>query len=283
MPTILEAMRRACLRRHYLSLLVLATALSACAMFASKNGQDRNYVYRSGDDYVRLEPVEPGAPLNSHPLAISPERLSRLLAGVKVSGAASVRAVPVFSKEELETIVPPLASALSKAGPNQDVTFAVTSYRGLFGTFSPESVTTGRLFISGNSLNLIFGLMQQRLDMGELDYTGVTPKITAGTRARRIDSTVWKIEPNGAHFHDHRGDWLVFDRSVIPAAVTNPATRPASEAGKKSGGETPAPPKIESKEQEIENRLRMLDDLRKKGVITEQEYRERRREILQEL
>jgi hypothetical protein len=283
MPTMLEATHRVRLPWRYVPLLVLTTTLTACAWFGESSNHDRDYLYESDGDYVRLVPIEPGAPANSHPFNVSADQLARLLAGIKVRRATSIDEVPVFTKGELEKIAPPLAAALSKAGPNQDVTFAVASYRGILGKYSPESVTTGRLFATADSVNLIFGRIQQRKDSGELDYSEYTPPIVAGVRSHRIGDTVWKIVPGSAHFHGQRGDWLVFNRSEFPAAAAAPAAPPASEAGVKPGEATPAAPTIDSKAQAIEDRLRVLDELKKKGVITEQEYRERRREILQEL
>lgn len=278
-----RATRRARVSWCHLSLLVLTTALTACAWFGQSNNQDRDYLYQSHGDYVRLVPIEPGASANSHPFNISADQLARLLAEIKVGRTTSIDEVPVFSKEEVEKIAPPLAAALSKAGPNQDVTFAVASYRGIFGKYSPESVTTGRLFATGDSVNLIFGRIHQRKDSGELDYSEYTPPVVAGVRSHRIGATVWKIVPGSAHFHGQRGDWLVFNRSEFPGAAAAPAAPPASEAGVKPGEATSAAPAIDSKARAIEDRLRVLDELKKKGVITEQEYRERRREILQEL
>lgn len=276
MPAMLEAALRRGPRWHCVSLLVLVTALSACAAGA-RNDQDGSTVYRSDDNFVRLVPIEPGAPPNAHPFAISAGQLSRLLAGIEVRRAVSIGEAPVFSKEELETIVPPLVSALSKAGPTRDVTFAVTGRRGIFGRLSPETVTTGRLFVTGDSLNLIFGLMQERLDAEKFESTAVSPTVAPGARSRRIGDTVWKIEPGRGQLHEQRGDWLVFDRSAIPAAGAIPAAPSTPDTDVKSGGEAPA------KVQEIEDRLRVLDALRERGTITEQEYLERRRAILEQL
>ena len=263
--------------RHII--LVVAVALNGCAGLGASDDRDSRYVYQSDENYVRLEPIEPGAPANAHPFTVSAEQLRRLLARPKVRGASSIGTTPVFSQEELESIASPLASALSKAGPNQDVTFAVASHRGLFGKLSPKSVTTGRMFVRGDSLNLIFGLMQARLDTGRLDYTGADPAVTAGLRARRIGDTIWKIEPGPGRFHEQRGDWLVFDRSAIPAMAT-PTTPRAHDTGARPAE---AAPTTDGKAQEIENRLRVLDALREKGAITEQEYRDRRRAILDQL
>lgn len=270
-----EPLTRCCLA------LVLIATLSACA---TGNGEGAD-VYRSDGEFVRLVPIEAGAPANAHPFGISAGQLRKLLAGLRVSRAASIDAEPVFTDQELATVVPPLVSALSRAAPNQDVVFAVTGHRGMFGRFSPESVTTGRLFARGDALHLIFGLMQARLDTGELDYTYVSPAVEPGSRSRDAGKDVWALDPGRGEFHEARRDWLVFDRTAIPEpepgparalpTETAPAGAPAPDTGPGDGTATTA--------EEIERRLRVLDSLRERGVITDAEYLERRRAILDEL
>lgn len=195
----------------YLSLAVLVIGIAACA---TNNGTV--YVYQSDDNYVRVEPIEAGAPGNSHPFAITPQQLRDLLSPLKVSHADSAGSAPVFLGEELDAIVAQLAVALSKARPDQDVTFAVTGHRGLLGNFSPKTVTTGRVFVTADTINLIFGWMQLRTDTDKVEPgTVVPPKIVPGSRGRRIDIGPWKIDPVGGYFHDKRGDWVVFDRAAL--------------------------------------------------------------------
>jgi hypothetical protein len=52
---------------------------------------------------------------------------------------------------------------------------------------------------------------------------------------------------------------------------------------KEATGGPGTPPAVDSRVQEIENRLRTLDRLKADGVIKEEEYNERRRAILQGL
>lgn len=280
MPTMLSIARCPGLHRHRMFLFVLVTVLAGCAGAGASNGGYHSYVYRSGDSYVRLDPIEAGARANAHPYVVSADQLNRWLALVNVKGAASVGMVRLFSKEELEKIVPPLAVALSTARPNEDVTFAVASHRGMFADLSPKSITTGRLFADADSVNLILGVVQQRLNADESDYGVNAPKITAGMRAHRVDTTVWKIDPGRARFHGQRGDWLVFERTTSPATATGRVSAPATKSSGEAGA---AAPTIDSKERQIEERLQLLNRLKQKGVITEKEYRERRRAILEEL
>src|SRR5690348_2293067 len=101
-------------RPQHFVLLVVVASLVACAGMRG-NDSDRDYLYRADDDYVRLEPIERGAAPNAHPFTMSAAQLHELLAPLKVSRADRVGAAAVFLKEELDEIVPPLASALAKA------------------------------------------------------------------------------------------------------------------------------------------------------------------------
>lgn len=272
------AIHRCSLPRQWLSVLVLIVALCGCAT-GNDTGEQGSYVYQSDGEFVRLVPIEPGVPPNSHPFDISEDQLSRLLGSIEVSRAASVGEESVFTFEELATIVPPLTEALSKAGPNQDITFAVAGHRGMFGRFSPESITTGRLFVRDDTLNLIFGLMQARLDIGELDYTGVDPKVIPGSRSEDAGDDVWQIDPGLGRLRQARGDWVVFNRAAIPAPAPEPTRATPSAPAPRAQPDPRTPAQVE----EIARRLRVLDALRERGAITDEEYLERRQAILREL
>lgn len=273
----MPAGRRACSRRRA-GLLALVLALAGCA--APDVARDGSYLFRSGQEYVRLEPIEPQAPPNAHPYRTSPEQLRRLLAGVRVKGAASVGRIPVFTPEELDRIAAPLATALARARPDQDAGFAVAGHRGLFGHVSPRSFTTGRLFATGESLNLIFGLVQARLDRSYIELPPENIRVIPGERARRIGDPAWELDPGRGELRARRGDWVVFEREAPaqPARAAPPASRPPPEPARES---RPAPrAEAPLTAEEVERRIGVLDSLRNRGIITDEEYLERRRAIL---
>jgi hypothetical protein len=251
------------LRASYriVSITGLAIALSACGLMGvNPESQVRSYQYRPQYGFVRIEHIEPGAPDNAHPFTVSVDALRQTLASLKVKGTTSRDAVSVFTGEELEEIVPHLVAALAKAGPKEDVTFAVLGEHGAFGRYSPKTVTTGRVFTHAARLNVIFGRVHEPHERG-----AATPLFTPGSRARRIES-IWSIEPGSARLADNRSDWLMFDVTTLPA-----------QKEKTDGG---AATPVDSRYQDIKNRLGALDRLKADGLITEEEYRERRRAIL---
>ena len=230
-----------------------------------------SYEYRPPFGYVRIERIEAGAPANAHPFGISADELRRSLASLTVQGAVSIGVTPVFTDAELQEIVPHLVAALAKAGPREDVSFAVTGQHGFLGRYSSKSVTTGRLFARDRQLNVIFGLVHELYEGGELG-SNLTPPFPPGSRAPRSDQ-VWRILPAGGRLVDGRVDWVMLDTARLPAPAEKAAASPAA----------PTPPAADSRYQEIESRLGALDRLKEEGLITEEEYKERRRAILQGL
>ncbi len=257
----------------------LAMALSACGLMGVAGNDPRivSYEYRPQFGFVRIERIEAGAPDNAHPFSISADALRQTLANLKVEGSISMSAEPIFTDKELEEIVPHLVAALARAGPKEDVTFAVTGRHGFLGEYSSKSVTTGRLFVRDRELNIIFRLMHELYEGGELGG-GVPPLVGAppfppGSRAYRSDR-VWRVVPGSGRRADRRSDWVMLDTTTLPAPQEK--TVGASAA-------TPAAPATDSRYQEIESRLSALNRLKANGLITEEEYSERRRAILQGL
>jgi putative oligomerization/nucleic acid binding protein len=257
----------------------LAMALSACSLVrvAGNDPQIVSYEYRPQFGFVRIERIEAGAPDNAHPFSISADALRQTLANLKVEGSISMSAEPIFTDKELEEIVPHLVAALAKAGPKEDVTFAVTGKHGFFGAYSSKSVTTGRLFVRDRELNIIFRLMHELYEGGELGGGGPsfagTPPFPPGSRAYRSDE-VWRVVPESGHLVDRRSDWVMLDTTTLPAPKEKTVGARAA---------TPAAPATDSRYQEIESRLNALNRLKANGLITEEEYSERRRAILQGL
>lgn len=250
--------------------LAAAMALSACGSMGALDGNSQvvSYEYRPKFGFVRIERIEAGAPDNAHPFNISADALRQLLASLEVEGGTSTSADPVYTKEELDEIVPHLSAALAKAAPKEDVTFAVTGRHGAFGDHSPRSVTTGRLFARELQLNVVFGLVHQpygqhyqesELGPGALSFP-------PGSRAYRAEG-FWRLTPKAGRLADKRVDWVMLD---------------ARDPGR-AGAAAPVAPATDGRYQEIQNRLSVLNRLKADGLITQEEYSERRRAILQGL
>src|SRR6185369_9115050 len=142
-------------------------------------------------------------------------------------------------------------------------------------------------FAQGGMLNLM--VHDARLDFVNA-YIGshITPQFDFGTRAKA--STV-SLQSAGAP--NRRGDWIGFPlaAATAPAApvLTAPAAAPAPLVAPPAVAPAPAPaapaarPRDAAFYEEQAQRLKGLKMLRDQGAITEEEYQQKRKEILSTL
>lgn len=119
------------------AILLLVGALTGCALFAPSSRP----VYQQGRTVVQLEkdPAAGGAArqdVNTHPAAIRPTQLIKVLSGVlvrstdglfKAAVGSYATAGPVFQEEELASLAPILSQGLDQADPSERVAFTFWS------------------------------------------------------------------------------------------------------------------------------------------------------------
>lgn len=230
---------------------------------------------------VQLVPKESGSEANQQPVSVQPEWLRQQLAYVRttVNGVS----VPLFAADELADLIEPIAQALSLAQPNDDLLLLSTARRGEGILVAPMGVTA-RLFAQGGNLNLI--VRDARLDFVN-NYRGshVAPQFTFGSRSQAGSAVV-----QSANATSRRADWVAIpltgSTTAAPAAAPAPMAHPSAQVA-------PAPaapalvPAAKSRDaafyEEQEQRLQALKRLRDKGLISEEEYQQKRKEILSSL
>jgi len=171
----------------------------------------------------------------------------------------------------IQVLAPHLQKALKQAAPGQDVVFAVLGlHNALYGLAKSPRVTTGRVFFKAGKLNLIVGLVQK--DVNEREDRRLSP-FTPGSRQKQA-SGEWALLADTPLV---RGDWLVFSEDwqapVVPSAVVE-----KKEAAVPAAAVQPA--KRSEEIRKPAERLIILKELKEKGLITEDEYRAKRQEIL---
>ena len=166
-------------------------------------------IYDTPAAYVRLEfdrTVKKGEE-HSHPISLAPEQIAAVLDGVRIDepialvrgdillGNPVPRVHPAFTDKEIELFAPLLALALSKATPEEVVTFYET--RRLSAT--SREVTSGGLFVQGDAMHLILGNYRSNThymaDFGaaETQDDRLTPMESLNPQLGRID-----FEPHSA-------------------------------------------------------------------------------------
>ncbi|HEX6707340.1 MAG TPA: SHOCT domain-containing protein [Albitalea sp.] len=225
---------------------------------------------------IRLVPRETGSVPNQHPVQVEPETLRQQLAALRFESREGSQAL--FAADELSELAEPLAQALSVATPDDDVILLSTSRRGAGFLTQPLGVTA-RMFVQGGALQVIVN--DARLVFVN-DYLGShkAPEFTFGSRDRP-----GKASLRSASTTSRRPDWLALPLTVstapaapaaaavvAPAAVAKPAPAPAvAPAGAKRDA---------AFYDEQSQRLLGLKRMRDAGAITEEEYQQKRKEIL---
>lgn len=267
------------------ALLVTGGGIGGCATLTSQ-GRDATVksIWQAQDQFVAIEKQDrqPGVtvPANAHPADISVDRISSALASIDVRLPGKDKAVSLFNDPELRILSENIHTGLAAAGPDEDVSFAVIGhYPVLLGVLQERRVTTGRVFCRDGRLNIIFGEVLR--DVKDSEDRRLYPFIP-GSRATAAPLTVVLMEkPGGEPFVVQRQDWLTF--SLAAPVVLRPE-RESAGMGSKTVAPAVAPGKpAETGRKSAEERLIILNDLHNKKLITDEEFRVKRLEILNEL
>ena len=246
--------------RRYLSLLtmfalILASDAAGAALFAKPK-----VIFRKGPDtWVKIVKANKRLVPLEHPRAVTAEEMDRVLVsinylqpGMFAVGSRKGEVEPLFSELDRKLIAGPLAQALSQAGTDEWVDFSVTTFHGpnLLGNFLQ---TDGVLFQKDGKLNIALRNIAAKTEPGQTLATfdptrgyRSTIKLTAGDRQElKADN------------------WIVLDLNNLPEIAPAPGAAP--------------PPAT------VKERLLQLDELKKAGLVTEEEYQQKRAEILKDL
>ena len=297
---------------RYPVLLLTASLLTALIPAAAATS-----IWEDKEQFVRLEPQDDGsAPANAHPVELSSEEIGAALRSLQADSPKEESPFNVFTSVEIEILGDSLSKGLAQADPRQDVTFSIIGSHSRGGFTRWKRVNTGRVFYLDGKLNIIFGEV-----LGEYRKKNVYGQRDQDFRPRAYAQRTgaaehkWSLVPGaGMTFHSQggseRGDWLVVDTALasvaptgeMPAAVsqTESSPPPPPPAPAPAADPTPPPPVVpvettpgsagqtESARpaeatSEVEQRLEQLKELRDKGLISEEVYQEKMREILSDL
>jgi hypothetical protein len=278
------------------ALCAALVSASACTAYSGSPGHDVETVWVQSDEFVKLVPQDgltaARTPPNQHPVTIDPGQLAGALAMVTfhkidrplIGFDRNEEVFALLAGGTAERLAPHLARALQEASPQQDVIFAALMWVRAAVVGSSDVTVAGRLFYSGGRLNLI---------VGDLYRSAVSPDYhRAPVAPRQIDRRLYPHEPGERAretLHDDarfdalpglqqatvdghtRQDWLVLDLAALAAPTTQDANAQSAPA---SG------PRRASK---AEERLELLKRLHDQGLITDEEFERKHKQIIDEL
>jgi len=223
--------------------MILAGGLTACGggMFAADkpktdteivSGQEGRTLWETGLQYVKIVDRDvAGGVANEHPVGISSEELRTVLSSIYVTKSSFISKNvenPMFSRAELQILSVAIANGLSQAATNEDVNFvSIGAHKGMMA--KERKTTSGRLFMSGGRLNIVFGLVHE--DFREKDLaTGqkidrrLNP-LVPGTRKSEARMPIRVALDSGQSLYldpetgKERADWLVIDIATVLATA----------------------------------------------------------------
>jgi hypothetical protein len=191
-------------------------------------GQNGQTLWESGLQYVKIVNRDLAGTPNEHPAAISSDELRSVLGALYVNERTGFTTSenPLFSASELQILSTALSSGLNQAKPNEDVNFVtIGSFKGLIA--QERKTNSGRVFMSGGRLNIVFGLIHEiyrdkDLATGQDIDRRVNP-LLPGTRKSDANLATRVALDSGQSFYldpktgKERSDWLVIDIATVLA------------------------------------------------------------------
>ena len=115
--------------------------------------------------FIRTEKIEKKTKsLNNHPIKIPEVILRKMLKQLSYKYDRDQPEIPLFSNKELTLLSEYVPVALMTAKPNEDITFVIKGPHGSARWILQEDrLTSGRIFVSNNQLNIILGTVQANL------------------------------------------------------------------------------------------------------------------------
>ncbi|TAL12782.1 MAG: SHOCT domain-containing protein [Nitrospirae bacterium] len=239
--------------------------------------------------FVRLEGRTEGAGRFAHPVALSPADWMRILAGIRIQPRKDsilfTRALEppteAFAPDEIAYLGRALSETFARAKPDEWVVFGMSRVlpSGL------NEVTTGGWFAEETRLHLLLANYRHgttKTAVRERLWNEPLRAVAAPFYEVVQDERQTVVKGTGllSMLSSGAGPEIVIEYRALLGAPP-PAARPAA-VEKAMPGEkvAPAPDAGRLPGGAVEERLRMLKRLREQNLITDEEYREKKKEIL---
>lgn len=257
---------------------------------------------------VKLVPREAGSEPNQHPVRVDPEALRAQLAAIQVVTDKSGNVSPLFDSNELNELLPAIVKALQAATPADDI-LLLSADRREGGFIGSPLALTARLFVDAAGLEVIVydprqnfydayrgSQVMPKFTFGMRGTQGLAVLSSAGAKSRRPDWLTLPMNVAGARSAAQQAAVLAPIGAAAPGgalpAPMAPAAAPAPAVAAMSAPApvavtpavaAPAAAPVAAPISDPERRLETLKRLHGKGLITDQEFEEKRKEILKSL
>ncbi len=284
-----------------LSLLLLLSLATGCYAYNKKMTRKSNIVGATVNDHntsveIREELDEKGNVIQknyNHPYYFTAGGLTNILSSIfytqKTLMLGTKGKKRLYQKEELQVIIPPILSAFSMANDAQDILVFSTVDKVLLS----DAQSFFSMFISNNELNIVFSdiLNKKSVNDGRSFRKSNKAKFKDPFEVKR--SGRWNLIPmEGQRFAPGHQNWLIFDLSsnLFGVAGNGNSSNKAHDNSLKTSGRTRTIERkvrtsnnfIEEKQkyQDVRDKLKELKVLSDEGLISEEDYELKKKELL---
>lgn len=267
-------------------LWVVAVLAIACNLGAAPAGRAVCGLCEEPDRFVRLQPRQSDIPAQhaasfSHPLSLNQDDLLPLLRRIHVQsrqegfffGSTKGPVIEAFTAEDAQFLSTSLAKAFAAAQSEEVVVFGLAHPRGS----GLSEITTGCWFIEGGALHLILANYRTAVTL-----PGIRSLLWEEP-LRRQPGLVYELVPGEyqslVQGKDEHNSLFGSSRASQIAIQYRPIAEMDSPPGTVSG----IPTLLPEPRRALEERLEQLNRLRERGLITQEEYSAKKKELLDRL
>lgn len=240
------------------------------------------------NNYIKISPSQDAN--NSHPFSLSNEAVSKILTSIHIKKNSKSTEL-LFSEEQITLLSHYLPIALSKAASDEDVIFALSQKKSSLGGLKTSTYyVSGTAFVSEGKLNILIGEHNKVANRAyEMAYDPTNQGIVEydfnfGNRIKPkfgFDTPV-SFTANGLTLaNNNRSDWIISELNVQPLQAMAKNTVVAS---------TNAQPTVikasiqeNEKSDDLVARFKQLEALKNANLISVEEYKMKRKQLLDEL
>ena len=286
----------------FISLLLLLSLATGCYSYNKKTPRKSNIVGATVNDHntsveIREELDENGNVIKknyNHPYYFTAGGLTNILSSIFYTQKNLMLGTKgkqrLYQKAELQVIIPPILSAFSMANDSQDILVFSTVDKVLLA----DAQSYFSMFISNNELNIVFSDIQNKKSVndGRAFRKNNKAKFKDPFEVKR--SGRWNLIPmEGQRFAPGHQNWLIFDLSsnlfgVAGNGSSNNANNNPSQTDSRSRTierkVRTSNNFIEEKQKysDVRDKLKELKVLSDEGLISDEDYELKKKELLNE-
>ena len=287
----------------FISLLLLFSLATGCYSYNKKTPRKSNIVGATVNDHntsveIREELDENGNVIKknyNHPYYFTAGGLTNILSSIFYTQKNLMLGTKgkqrLYQKAELQVIIPPILSAFSMANDSQDILVFSTVDKVLLA----DAQSYFSMFISNNELNIVFSDIQNKKSVNDGRSFRKSNKSKFKDPFEVKRSGHWNLIPmEGQRFAPGHQNWLILDLSsnLYGVAGGGNTSNKVDDNSLKAGARARTIERkvrtsnnfVEEKQkyQDVRDKLKELKVLSSEGLISDEDYELKKKELLNE-